>query len=143
MEAFEIKVFRRNGQLWVSPSVVADVGIKSLPGFLRVDSPVDLPRALEEATALALEAQKLPRSERFPPGRPFWEVAGARSWEEFLRGTTAVAIMRSQAQTRIAHLVRHRETPMLVPDGAWRELPPDLPLSEVARIVLEEFAAHS
>jgi hypothetical protein len=127
----------------VSPGIASDTGFDSLNGIIAVERPEDLTSALEQAAAQAQAALRLPPAQRFPPGTPFWEAVGFRSWNEFVRGTTAVVVTRLDDSTLLQYDVPDPNHPtMLVATNSTCEYPPDVPLTEVARAALGLFAAN-
>lgn len=141
-EPYQLMIYRRGGKLWVSPGILSEKGFRSLNGIIPVERPEDLSSALEQAAAQARAAQQLPKGKRFPPGKPFWEAAGFRSWNDFVRGTTAVAVMRLPDNTLLQYDVPDPDHPALVGTDITREYPADLPLAEAARAALGLFAAN-
>ena len=142
IEPYEITIYRRDGKLWVSPGIASDTGFDSLNGIIPVERPEDLASALEQAAAQAESALRLPPDQRFPPGMPFWEAAGVRSWNEFVRGTTAVVVTRLDDSTLVQYDVPDPKHPMLVATNTSREYARDASLAEVARAALGLFAAN-
>jgi hypothetical protein len=134
-EAFQLTVFRRSGELWVSPAVLSATGFQALNGVIPVRSPEQLATALREATDQATAAQSRPRETRFPQGTSYWEAAGVPSFEEFLAGLVACVILRYREETVIEYWETDRRGKMLEIRKTVHEGPPDMPLDEVARIV--------
>jgi hypothetical protein len=141
-EPYQIMIYRRGGKFWVSPGILSDIGFRSLSGVIPVEHPEDLSPALEQAATQARAAQKLPKDKRFPAGKPFWEAAGFRTWNEFVRGTTAIAVMRLPDNTVLEYDVPDAKSPGLVGTDITREYPADMPLDEVATAALGLFAAN-
>lgn len=138
-EACLIKIFRRNGRLFVSPSVISAVGFQSLPGVIPVDSRDDLVRALEAARAQIEEAWARPKEQRFPDGTPFFLAAGASSWTDFVRGTVSVGVRYGTKDTKISVQVPDANNKRLeaTDKTAERMYPADLPLADAAAEMLK------
>lgn len=138
-EACLIKIFRRNGELFVSPSVGSAVGFQSLPGVIRVDHRDELIPALEAARAQIEEAWARPKDQRFPDGTPFFLAAGASSWEDFVRGTVSVGVRYGTKDTKISVQVPDPNNKRLEATDSTPEktYPPDLPLADAAAEMLK------
>lgn len=134
IEPYQLTIYSRAGRCWVSPSVLTSGGFESLPGAFAVGEPSEL------ATALAAAVAQIHAHVEHPmwTGDPFYVVAGAGSWEEFLDGLVAIQIMRTRTATRMD--LAKRQEHMLVSVGPTQSFAADLSLDEVARVALDLLA---
>jgi hypothetical protein len=142
-EAIELTIYRRNGHLFVVPAVLSDFGFRSLHEVIDVDGPSDLLRALEAGLRLARAATALPKTQRFSEKPAYWNVLGCSDYDEFVKGTIAVAIVAHEQRTRIDLLVPSADGAGLVGTQPPEYLGPNTPLTDVAQRALRLFAQHT
>lgn len=133
---YGLTIYRRGGRMWVNPRVLMSYGFESLPGAIEVADPSQLACALAQAVAQVRAHHLHPSFE----GDPFFVVAGAATWDDFIGGLVSVEISRTSTATEIELGVPDEH--MLVPPGPPLVLPPDASLADLARIALEQLAAY-
>jgi hypothetical protein len=142
-DAVTLRVFRRNGKLFVNPMAISPDGFRSLETLLPVgNGKTGLLEALETAEQLALELTRKPRSKRFPrkDEEPDWSVAGVSTWEDFLKGATSVHVMRADEKTELKFFLPRNRDSMGGTTMPMETFGPETPLAKVAAAVVEMFA---
>jgi hypothetical protein len=143
-EMYKVKVYRREGRLWVGASVVGPVVHHAVDDLYPSDFTVEgLTRALILADQRAHEEMKiLPWSERCRDNKGFWLVAGCKTWRKFMRGLTLCGIVREDEGTIVDYWVPDPKHPGgLSPTDFEEHHPPDISYEELAPIVLRVFAS--
>lgn len=140
-EAISLTVHRKEGQLFVTPWVLSKVGFQCTDDVFVAAPGVDgLIKALESAAARAREISKLPMDTRFADrGERYWERAGARSEKEFVKHSTAVAILMSSKRTEFQHEVPMKDNDGMQGNTEPKTLKPGLSFEQIAREVLATF----
>jgi hypothetical protein len=140
-EAISLTVHRKDGQLFVTPWVLSKVGFQSTDDVFIAAPGVDgLVNALESAAARARDVSKLPMDTRFTDrGKRYWERAGARSEKEFVKHSTAVAVLMSAKRTEFQHHVPMKDNDGMQAKTDPKTLKPGLSFEQIAQEVLAMF----
>jgi len=141
-EPIQLTVYRRNDRMVVVPAALANTGFRSLHDVIDVDAPNDLVQALEAGEKLAEAAAALPKAERFPARTPYWEVLGCDDYDDFVKGTTAVTIVRRDQHTRVGFMVPTSDNTGFIGTKDPELFGPDTSLSEIAKRALQLLDEH-
>jgi len=145
--AIQLMVFRRNGQVLVTPWALSDTGFDALHELIPVGPERDgLLKALELGESHARAASKRPLDKRFPTGTPYWQQAGCKTYEQFARGANAISIVRDDELTELAYQVPDDRGALVALDDAETRglavaLGPGTPMTDVAGAVQQIFEA--
>jgi hypothetical protein len=143
--AIQLRVFRRNGQVFVTAWALSNTGFNALHELIPVQPVRDgLLKALELGEHHARAATERPLKKRFPAGTPYWEQAGCKTYEQFAKGANAISILRDDELTELAyHVPNSRGAFVPIDDAESRELAvalgPGTPMSKVAGAVQQMF----
>ena len=140
-QAIQLNVYRRNGRLLVVPGALCDFGFKDLDELIAADGS-DLAQALERGERSARAVMELPSSERFDTGTPAWKQAGCKSYQDFVKGTILVSVVRNDQVTELSFMAPSPKNTGFDGDEDPVTLGPATPLNVVAERVLAFFAAH-
>jgi len=139
--AISLTVHRKDGKLFVTPWVLSKVGFQCTDDVFVAAPGVDgLVNALDSAAERAREVSKLPMDTRFADrGERYWQRAGARSEKDFVKHSTAVAVLMSAKRTEFQHHVPMRDNDGMQAKTEPKTLKPGISFEEIAREVLAMF----
>lgn len=141
-EAIQLNVYRRNGRLFVVPGALCEFGFKDLDEVITADD-VDLARALDRGERSARAAMELPSGERFDTGTPAWKQADCKSYQDFVKGSMLVSVVRNDEVTELSFMAPSPKNTGFDGDEDPETLGPGTPLKVVAERVIAMFAAHA
>lgn len=139
--AISLIVHRKNGKLFVTPWVLSKLGFQCTEDVVVAAPGVDgLVNALENAAAIAREISTLPMDARLADrGERYWERAGARSEKEFVKNSTAVAVVISSKSTHFQHHVPTKDNGAMHAKTKRKTLKPGMSFERIAHEVLAMF----